>query len=172
MTKLLTLKRVSLFVVFTIFLTYFNLFATAQAASLMTPMDSDVTHSRVIAYIESDDRFVDLDDANAASIESRFTQNSIDNGYIFIFSTVNSNTVDTALKNIDKNYNLKDKVIKDAKDLDQGMLKDASRFLGSEQFSVVRLEIKEKSKETTDQKIGRYLGYAAGVAAIISIFKK
>lgn len=170
--KLFTLKQMALTMVVVMLLGMANCFTTAAHASALTQLNTSNNYPHTIAFIEADSAYIDLDNAMPEEIANRFVRNSIENGYIYIFRTTGNRNLDLALEKLDKQFNLKDKTIKDPTDLDQAMLTEAANYLGSEQFSVVRIQIKEKSKETTEQKVGKILGYAAAAATIISIFKK
>lgn len=160
MTKMINIKRIALFLVSILFIGYGN----TAFASAISP--------KTIAYVEADGKFVNLDGADPNSIAGRFVQSSVENGYIWVFTTVNNKNVNSALKMIEKELKVNDKEIKNIKDVDENILNTAANYLQSDQLSITRIEIEEKSKETADQKWQRYLGYAAGVAAIVSIFKK
>lgn len=160
MTKMINIKRIALFLVSILFIGYGN----TAFASAISP--------KTIAYVEADGKFVNLDGADPNSIAGRFVQSSVENGYIWIFTTVNNKNVDSALKMIEKELKVSDKKIKNIKDVDEDILNMAADYLQSDQLSITRIELEEKSTETADQKWQRYLGYAAGVAAIVSIFKK
>lgn len=165
MTKKLNIKRIAVFLIVVFTFSYVNLTTTAFAAAATMPPET-------IAYVESDNRFVSLDGADPEAIAGRFVQTSVENGYIWIFSKVNNRNVDSAIKMLDKELDVSDKKIKNVDDVDQVVLQQASNYLQSTQFSVLRVELEEKSHESGDQKWQRYLGYAAGVAAIVSLFKK
>ena len=170
--KLFTLKQMALTMLVVMFIGFGNMFTTVAHASALTQLNQANNYPNCIAFIESDGAFIDLDDAMPEEIADRFIRSSVDNGNIFIFRTSGNRNIDLALNRIDKSFNLKDKTIKDPNDLDPVMLNEAANYLGSEKFSVIRIQIKEKSKETTEQKVGKILGYAAAAATIISIFKK
>ena len=170
--KLFTLKRMAMTLLVAMMLGFSNFFMTTANAAALTQLNSVSSYPCTVAYIEADNSYIDLDSGTPEEIADRFVRSSVENGYIYIFRTAGNRNVDLALKNIDKVFNLKDKTIKDPSDLDQTMLRDVATYLGSESFSVVRIEIKERSKETTEQKVGKILGYAAAAATIISIFKK
>lgn len=157
------IKRVSLLLIAVFTLIYVNLGATAFASSIAP---------QTVVYIESEGSYVALDGADPQSIAGRFVQSSVENGYIWVFSSVNNKNVDSALKMLDKELDVSKKEIKDIEDVDAVVLQQAANYLQSDQFSVLRVEIEEKSKETSEQRWQRYLGYAAGLAAVISIFKK
>lgn len=163
MTNVLKLKRIAILLIFVFALGYVNVGATAFAASKAP---------QTVAYFESDGSYVAFDGADAQAIAGRLIQSSVDNGYVYVFSTVKNPNVETALKMLDKEVNVSDKTIKNIKDIDAVVLNQASEYLQSQQFSVTRIELEEKSHETSDQKWQKWLGYAAGVAAIVSLFKK
>lgn len=163
MTNVLNLKRIAMFLICVFTLGYLNVGATAFASS---------TSPQTIAYIEADGSYVCLDGADSQAIAGRLAQVSVDNGYVWIFSKVNNKNVDSALKLLDKELDVSDKKIKDIDDIDAIVLEQAANYLQSQEFAVLRVELEEKSQESNDQKWQRYLGYAAGVAAIVSLFKK
>lgn len=163
MTKLSSIKRVAVFLIAVFTFSYVNLGATAFAAS---------TIPQTVVYVEADGAFVSLDGADAQTIAGRFAQASVENGYIWVFSKVNNKNVDSAIKCLEKDFDVSDKIVKDIDDIDPIVLQQASNYLSSQQFSVRRVEITEKSHESGEQKWQRYLGYAAGLAAVISLFKK
>lgn len=163
MTNVKNLKRIAMFLICVFTIGYLNVGATAFAAS---------TAPQTVAYFESDCSYVALDGADAQAIAGRFVQSSVENGYIWVFSTVNNKNVDSALNMLDKELKVSEKKIKKIEDVDSVVLQQAAQYLNSDQFSVKRIELEEKSRETGDQKWQRYLGYAAGLAAVISLFKK
>lgn len=172
MTKLLNIKRMAVTLLMAMMIGFSNLFVTSANAAVLTQLNTVSSYPKTVAYIESDNVYIDLDSGTPEEIADRFLRSSVENGYIYIFRTAGNRNVDLAIKDIDKDFNVKDKTIKDPNDLDPVMLNEAAKYLGSESFSVVRIEIKERSKETTEQKVGKILGYAAAAATIISIIKK
>ena len=173
MTKrMFTLRRMAITLLVAMMLGFSNFFMTTANAATLTQISVPHNHPNTICFIESEGVFIDLDNAAPDEIGERFVRNSIDNGYIYVFRSSGNRNVELAIEKIDKSFNVKDKTIKDPNDLDPVMLNEAAKYLGSESFSVVRIEIKERSKETTEQKVGKILGYAAAAATIISIFKK
>ncbi len=132
-------------------------------ASTVTP--------QTIAYVEADGKFVNLDGADANAIAGRFVQSSVDNGYIYVFSNVKNASIKSAVKMLEKEVDVHTKNIKDIEDIDATVLNQAASYLNSEQFSVMRIEIEEKSHESADQKWQKWLAYGAAAAAIISAFK-
>lgn len=124
-----------------------------------------------IMYVEADQAYVNIDGANAQAIAERISQVSVDNGYVWIFSKVNNKNLDSALKRLDKEYDLNQKKIKDIEDVDPLVLQEASNYLHSEQFSVLRVELEEKSNRSTEETIRNWAIGIGAAAALIQAFK-
>ena len=124
-----------------------------------------------IMYVEADQAYVNIDGANAQAIAERISQVSVDNGYVWIFSKVNNKNLDSALKRLDKEYDLNQKKIKDIEDVDPLVLQEASNYLHSEQFSVLRVEHEEKSNRSTEETIRNWAIGIGAAAALIQAFK-
>ena len=162
MTTMVNFKR--LFITLSFVLTLICGINSDEAfASNVTP--------QTIAYVEADGKFVNLDGADANAIAGRFVQSSVDNGYIYLFSKVKNASIKSAVKMLEKEVDVDTKNIKDIEDIDATVLNQAASYLNSEQFSVMRIEIEEKSHESADQKWQKWLAYGAAAAAIISAFK-
>ena len=126
---------------------------------------------QTIMYVEADQGYVNLDGASAQAIAERISQVSVDNGYVWIFSKVNNKNLDSALKRLDKEFNLNTKKIKNIEDVDPLVLQEASNYLHSEQFSVLRVEVEEKSKMSTEETIRNWAIGLGAAAALIQAFK-
>ena len=126
---------------------------------------------QTIMYVEADQGYVNLDGASAQAIAERISQVSVDNGYVWIFSKVNNKNLDSALKRLDKEYDLNQKKIKDIEDVDPLVLQEASNYLHSEQFSVLRVELEEKSNRSTEETIRNWAIGIGAAAALIQAFK-